>query len=505
VAVAVLLVAALVWGAVTIFKVRTSEGIVELVIDEPGAEVLVDGHQITVTVPGDNKPIEIKVVPGKRTLEIRKEGFVAVTREIEFKVGKMSPIQIALRPGKIAEVKPRSGEGFVSHFNGKDLKGWKVIGKPEAFEIKADHKAIAALPSNPVSRLETEKDYSDFHLRFDFRIMSASARSGVNIRMPPDATGILPALKVQVRDDSTPYGNSQTGGIYYHGGGWFKREREDLLKERGEWNHMEIIAQGKRVRVVVNGKQALDADLDKIDDPRAIPEARRLTGRIALNADLGEVWYRNIEIKDLSAKEEKPADKDWTSLFDGKTWAGWYVDSGPATAWDIVDGAIVCKGQGSSRRGWLLTRQSYTNFAFRCQYRQEDNSNGAIGIRCLEGEKEGTLPMHLAIKLHDRPVGNGDIQAGSIYYWPNTGQRPARSADLKPIGSWNDLEIELRGQQIRIVINGKEIQNFDLNELTRRDSYLPGVKRASGRIGLQQHTGEVRYRNIQIKELPAGK
>jgi hypothetical protein len=31
---------------------------------------------------------------------------------------------------------------------------------------------------------------------------------------------------------------------------------------------------------------------------------------------------------------------------------------------------------------------------------------------------------------------------------------------------------------------------------------LPGLKRSSGRIGLQQHTGEVRFRNIEIEELP---
>jgi hypothetical protein len=31
---------------------------------------------------------------------------------------------------------------------------------------------------------------------------------------------------------------------------------------------------------------------------------------------------------------------------------------------------------------------------------------------------------------------------------------------------------------------------------------MPGVKWTWGRIGLQQHTGEVRFRNIEIKELP---
>src|SRR5262249_24859718 len=153
----------------------------------------------------------------------------------------------------------------------------------------------------------------------------------------------------------------------------------------------------------------------------------------------------------------------------------WVVDSGPADAWQIVDGAIVGKGAGSANRGWLLTTQTYTNFHFKCQFRRAADADGGIGFRAEKGDKFGNLPMHLAVKLRDHPAGNGDIQVGSIYYWLNTGERPARSAEMKPNGSWNDLEIEVRGQRIRIVVNGQEIQDFDLDQLARRDKFLPGV------------------------------
>ena len=77
-----------------------------LEIDQPGAEVLVDGQQITVNVPGDNKPVEIKVVPGQHKLRISKEGFVAVTQEIELKAGKSGPIRVRLQPNDVARGKP---------------------------------------------------------------------------------------------------------------------------------------------------------------------------------------------------------------------------------------------------------------------------------------------------------------------------------------------------------------------------------------------------------------
>jgi WD40 repeat protein/serine/threonine protein kinase len=88
----------------TVFKVKVKtsagEALVVLEIDQPAAEVVVDGTKMTVNVPGDNKPIEIKVDPGQHKLRISKDGFAAVTREIELTVGKSPPIRVALVPLK---------------------------------------------------------------------------------------------------------------------------------------------------------------------------------------------------------------------------------------------------------------------------------------------------------------------------------------------------------------------------------------------------------------------
>jgi hypothetical protein len=75
-----------------------------------------------------------------------------------------------------------------------------------------------------------------------------------------------------------------------------------------------------------------------------------------------------------------------------------------------------------------------------------------------------------------------------------------RPSNLKPAGSWNEMEIELRGQALRIRINGRDVLEKDLAELARRASALPGLRRISGRIGFQAHTGTVRFRKIRIEE-----
>jgi hypothetical protein len=100
---AVLVLAAGAWllaGVVFKTKVKTADGeaLVVLEIDQPGAEVLVDGETITVNVPGDNKPVEITVPPGKHTLQVKKGEFVAFTREIELAAGRSPPIKVRLAP-----------------------------------------------------------------------------------------------------------------------------------------------------------------------------------------------------------------------------------------------------------------------------------------------------------------------------------------------------------------------------------------------------------------------
>ena len=62
-----------------------------------------------------------------------------------------------------------------------------------------------------------------------------------------------------------------------------------------------------------------------------------------------------------------------------------------------------------------------------------------------------------------------------------------------------------RGASLQVWVNGRRIRNVDLDMLANSSDAKPGVKRSSGRIGFQQHTGEVRFRNIEIKELPPPK
>jgi len=95
-ALAILIVA----GILIKVRVKTPDGeaVVVVEVDQAGAEVVVDGGKITVKVPGDNQPVEIKLEPGQHKLRISKAGFEAVARDIEVKAGKSAPIRVRLLP-----------------------------------------------------------------------------------------------------------------------------------------------------------------------------------------------------------------------------------------------------------------------------------------------------------------------------------------------------------------------------------------------------------------------
>ena len=75
---------------------------------------------------------------------------------------------------------------------------------------------------------------------------------------------------------------------------------------------------------------------------------------------------------------------------------------------------------------------------------------------------------------------------------------------MNPAGSWNSMEVEVKGRSLRASVNGKIILDVTADAATPHfGRSLPGLNRTKGRIGLQKHTGTVRFRNIQVKSLDA--
>lgn len=191
--------------------------------------------------------------------------------------------------------------GFISLFDGQTLKGWKHIGgPPDGYGVK---DGVIFCSTNGLN-LFTEQTFSNFVLRFEFKLVDGS-NNGIGIRAPYWGNAAYVGMEIQVLDDEA----AETGRWgklrpeQYHGSIYdLVAAKRGSLNPVGEWNTEEITADGRRVKVVVNKKTVVDANLDAITDPEKLrkhPGLHNAGGHIGFLGHGRHVEFRNIRIKEL--------------------------------------------------------------------------------------------------------------------------------------------------------------------------------------------------------------
>ena len=88
---------------------------------------------------------------------------------------------------------------------------------------------------------------------------------------------------------------------------------------------------------------------------------------------------------------ENPPKKNWISLFDGKSLAGWHRFNHPGenvTNWKVEDGALVCLGsKGVSGSGDIITDQKFENFELSWEWKVDKGSNSGVFYHVVESPK----------------------------------------------------------------------------------------------------------------------
>jgi len=195
-------------------------------------------------------------------------------------------------------------EGFTPMFNGIDMSGW--VGNLKSYFPQDG--AIVCDPSRGSGsggNLYTDKEYTNFVMRFEFQLTPA-ANNGIGIRAPLDGDAAYAGMEIQVLDDEAPvYRNLQE--YQYHGSVYgVIAAKRGYLKPVGEWNEQEIIADGNRIKVTLNGTVILDGDLAEASknftetmDKRQHPGISNKSGHIGFLGHGSWVAFRNLRIKEL--------------------------------------------------------------------------------------------------------------------------------------------------------------------------------------------------------------
>jgi hypothetical protein len=160
-------------------------------------------------------------------------------------------------------VPPKKGESkTLDLFDGKTLKGWE--GYEDLWSVKDGE--IVARNKEPLkfsTYLLTRDNYSDFRLTFAAKLVESEMHSGVCFwgQVKPD-------VSKEPDKDRTRY--TYAGHLVMFPSDWGMYDlfgRNGLKVDGGpakkvgkqhDWNDIEILAQGNRVRVAVNGTQVVD-------------------------------------------------------------------------------------------------------------------------------------------------------------------------------------------------------------------------------------------------------
>jgi hypothetical protein len=177
--------------------------------------------------------------------------------------------------------------GFVSMFNGKDLAGWMYLGKGEGtFSVKDG--AIHYKGGNGWL-CYTVREYPDFELRCDFKLIKKGGDGGIFFRATKDTAGAnwpSQRIELQVKDYDE---QARLWNVPY------KLDKEKVAKVRkplGEWESYRLVVQGNKVEAYLNGELVCTSEQAKLNK----------NAFIGLQAEGGEQAFKNVRVRPLVAK-----------------------------------------------------------------------------------------------------------------------------------------------------------------------------------------------------------
>ena len=216
----------------------------------------------------------------------------------------------------------------------------------------------------------------------------------------------------------------------------------------------------------------------------------------------------------VDGSDESDSSSDWTILFDGTSLDNWrgYLSEDIYPEWTIQDEVMVFNPSNVGGKN-IITKEKYTNFILSLEWKISEVGNSGIfwGVhedkRFSEAYMTGPEIQVLDNERHpDSFVGNGIHKAGSLYDmigYPDE--------HINPAGKWNKcvLEIDHKKNIGTVTMNDKVSISFPLSG-EKWDTMVANSKfkdwegfgiYSTGHIGLQDHSDQVSYRNIKIKEL----
>jgi hypothetical protein len=168
----------------------------------------------------------------------------------------------------------------------------------------------------------------------------------------------------------------------------------------------------------------------------------------------------------------------WTPLFNGKNFNGW--DKVGQSNWRIEDGAMVAdKNAAPKGAGFVVSKNSYGDFQLRVEFWASDDANSGVYMRCSDRNNITDKTCYEANIFDQRP--DPSFGTGAIVHIAKVSQAH------KAGGKWSTYEINLKGPQLTVVLNG--IKTVDVKHSQFK----------SGPLALQHGKGVIKFRKVDIR------
>ncbi|MET0535125.1 MAG: DUF1080 domain-containing protein [Steroidobacter sp.] len=414
-------------------------------------------------------------------------------------------------------------------FDGKSLNGWKLINGSASYDIVDDAIVGTTRTGTPNSFLATEKPYGDFVLEFEVKQSVGPTNSGVQFRSqskPEVMQGRVHGPQV----DIDPSDRQWTGGLYDEAmSGWWYPGTLNLqpgLYKMDEWNQIRIEAIGPSMRTWVNGvltAYVLDStykegfialQVHSIDKPEEA--GRKIAWR---NVRINEkpqpspaeshIFVRNTLPNDLSDVERK---QGWSLLWDGQSAKGWRASKGgafPTSGWRLKNGELVVTGGGG---GDIVTEETFGAFELQLEFQLTPGANSGIKYFVGDGADTGLEYQLLDDERHpDAKQGkDGNRTLASLYDLEARAPLMGNLGVAPKVGKWQHARIVARRDGVvEHWLNGVMVlkftrgsQDFRSRMAASKFKDIPKFGELErGRILLQDHGDEVRFRSVKIKAL----
>lgn len=200
------------------------------------------------------------------------------------------------------------------------------------------------------------------------------------------------------------------------------------------------------------------------------------------------------------------------ALFDGETLEGWHglnphtlakakTDEERAKLmeqfqkeveehWYVEDGELVNDGSGA----YLCSDKEFGDYELWVDYKTVAKADSGIYLR-------GTPQVQIWDFTEEGGKWDRGADKGSGGLWNNAAGKPGKDPSVladKPFGEWNKFRIKQIGARTSVWLNGKKVVDHAImDNYWDRSQPLP----RKGPILLQTHGGEIRWKNIKIREI----